>query len=204
MRFDRRFIVKELWYRVSGRVILKGLSFELRPGVNWIRGPNGAGKTTLLKLIAGAMQPSAGSISFDSTPIGNLSFSQRQRIFFSGAELPDFPWLTAAELIDVYQSIYPSVDAKVLAQYLDLFHIAEISRTSITSLSLGERKKLSLALAFSLDADVLLLDEPFNALDASARDSVIKILSSRQTNKSQFLVVTSHLDLNSYDQLIQL
>lgn len=196
--------VQDLWFHVGGRTILQGLSMELRTGVNWIRGPNGAGKTTLLRLLAGAMRPSAGHIHYQGAALDQLPRAQRQRVVYCGDELPDLPWLKCSEWVSVYQSIYPNLNAQRLQQLFDTLQLGGIHSTPLAALSLGERKKLGLALAFAVDADVLLLDEPFNALDAHARDAVQQILQTRTRERSQILAVTSHIEPVAFDQVIAL
>lgn len=196
--------VQDLWFHVGGRTILQGLSMELRTGVNWIRGPNGAGKTTLLRLLAGAMRPSAGHIHYQGAALDQLPQAQRQRVVYCGDELPDLPWLKCSEWVSVYQSIYPNLNAQRLQQLFDTLQLGGIHGTPLAALSLGERKKLGLALAFAVDADVLLLDEPINALDAHARDAVQRILQTRAAERSQILAVTSHVEPAAFDQVIAL
>lgn len=196
--------VQDLWFHIGGRTILQGLSMELRAGVNWIRGPNGAGKTTLLRLLAGAMRPSTGRIHYQGIALDHLPLAQRQRVVYCGDELPDLPWLTSSEWVSVYRSIYPNLNAQRFQQLFDVFQLGGIEHTPLVALSLGERKKLGLALAFAVDADVLLLDEPFNALDPHARDAVQKILQTRAAERSQILAVTSHIEPVAFDQVIAL
>lgn len=196
--------VQNLWYHIGGRTILQAFSMELRAGVSWIRGPNGAGKTTLLRLMAGAMRPSAGCIHYQGVALDQLPLAQRQRVVYCGDELPDLPWLTSREWVSVYQSIYPNLNLQRVQQLFDTFQLEGTHRTPLAALSLGERKKLGLALAFAVKADVLLLDEPFNALDAHARDAVQLLLQTRATEQSQILAITSHVEPAAFDQIIAL
>ena len=196
--------IDNLWFQLGGRTLFKALSADMHPGVHWIRGPNGVGKTTLLKLLVGAIQPSSGSILHCNSSITDLSLAQRQQLFFCGDDIPDLAWLSAGELLSVYQSIYPALQFGRLQHFMALFRLDAVARTPARSLSLGERKKLLLAIAFSLDFSVLLLDEPFNALDACARDMVQQLLLDRSAAKHQIIAVTSHLEPQAVDQVIDL
>lgn len=196
--------VDNLWFQLGGRTLFNALSVELRLGVNWIRGPNGIGKTTLLKLLAGAVQPSSGTARYCNISIADLSLAERQQFFYCGDEAPDLPWLTASDFIALYQSLYPAMNTDRLHQYLTAFQIGGISRTPILSLSLGERKKLILAMAFSLDVAVVLIDEPFNALDAAARMAVHEWLVTRAAEQRQIIAITSHLEPQAFNHVIDL
>ena len=194
MNHDLHIKAKDLSFRIGNRIVLDALTFELHVGVNWIRGQNGTGKTTLLKLLAGALQPSRGDMLLGYESMAGLPSIERQKIFFSGDDLPDLPWLSAGELIEVYGSIYRNIDNALLGVHLREFRLEAVLDTPIAALSLGERHKLQLSVALAVNASLLLLDEPLNALDAEAVALVRNELTRRHTLKEQVIVLTSHSD----------
>lgn len=186
--------LQDLSFQIGGRVVLDALTLELDCGVSWIRGPNGTGKTTLLKLLGGALQPSRGSLLIGDQTLAQMTSVERQCVFFCGDDLADLPWLTAGELMAVYGCVYQNLDHALLGMHLEKFKLPPVLGTAITALSLGERRKLQLSVALSVNARVLLLDEPFNALDASAMALVKDELKRRHASSIQVIVLTSHTD----------
>ncbi|MEO5898501.1 MAG: ABC transporter ATP-binding protein [Ilumatobacteraceae bacterium] len=124
-------------------------------------GASGCGKSTLLNLLAGLDKPSAGSIDV----VG------RTALMFQEAAL--FPWLTVEKNVELALKLgkVNVPDRKVrVAELLDLVHLGEFAKRRPHELSGGMRQRVALARALAQDADVLLMDEPFGALDAMTRD----------------------------------
>ncbi len=125
-------------------------------------GASGCGKSTLLNLVAGLDQPTRGTIDV---------FDNRTTLMFQEAAL--FPWLTAAGNVDLALKLRkvpraergPRVD-----QLLDLVNLRDFAKKRPHELSGGMRQRVALARALAQEADVLLMDEPFGALDAMTRD----------------------------------
>ena len=189
-----RIAVNDLSFQIGQRVVLDALSFVTNTGVVWLRGPNGTGKTTLLKLLGGALVPTRGEVRMGDRSLSSLSAAERVAIFFCGDDLPQLPWLTARELVAVYVSIYPGIDRSALDAYLDSFNLMTVLGTLTQALSLGERRKVQLAVALAVNSSLLLLDEPFNALDASATTLVRDELQHRHATGAQTIILTSHTD----------
>jgi NitT/TauT family transport system ATP-binding protein len=125
-------------------------------------GASGCGKSTLLNLIAGLDRPSAGTITVEGRRVGLL---------FQDAAL--FPWLTAAANIDLALRLrgVPKPERRDrTARFIDLVHLTGFADKRPHELSGGMRQRVALARALAQDADVLLMDEPFGALDAITRD----------------------------------
>lgn len=186
--------VADVAFRFGNRFVLDALSFTLAPGVHWLRGPNGTGKTTLLKLLAGALKPARGDILLCGRSLAKLSPVDREAIFLCADDLPHLHWLTAGELIAVYASIYRSIDITHLDSLLGSFRLTSLVNVPIEGLSLGERKKLQMAVALSVNVRLLLLDEPFNGIDAAAAALVRTELHRRCGSEGDIVILTSHTD----------
>jgi NitT/TauT family transport system ATP-binding protein len=125
-------------------------------------GASGCGKSTLLNLIAGLDRPSAGTISVAGRRVGLL---------FQDAAL--FPWLTAGANIELALKLRGVARAERrdrTRNLIDLVHLTGFADKRPHELSGGMRQRVALARALAQDADVLLMDEPFGALDAITRD----------------------------------
>jgi NitT/TauT family transport system ATP-binding protein len=124
-------------------------------------GASGCGKSTLLSLVAGLDQPTSGTVSADG----------RVAVMFQEPAL--FPWLTAAGNVELALRARGAGKAERrqrAAELLETVHLGEFSRKRPHELSGGMRQRVALARALAQDADVLLMDEPFGALDAMTRD----------------------------------
>jgi NitT/TauT family transport system ATP-binding protein len=141
---------------------LDQISLEVPPGeFTCLIGASGCGKSTLLNLVAGLEQPTSGAVSV----------SGRVALLFQEPAL--FPWLTAAGNIDL--ALRARGQGRVerrqrTAELLDVVRLSGFGAKRPHELSGGMRQRVALARALAQDADVLLMDEPFGALDAMTRD----------------------------------
>lgn len=187
--------VEQLGFHFKTRSVFHGLDLRLAPGLTWLRGRNGRGKTTLLKLLGGALAPSGGSIRLGGLDSRRDALAYRRHTYYCGGEAPELDWLTAGEWLDLHLSLYPQADLAALQAHLDMFHIADVARQPVSGLSLGQYKKLQLALALALPVQLLLIDEPFNGLDVQAVEVLQEALARREAARDSCIVLTSHLVL---------
>jgi NitT/TauT family transport system ATP-binding protein len=131
-------------------------------------GPSGCGKSTLLNAIAGFSPPSAGEILVDGQPISGPG-PQRGMVF---QEYALFPWMTVAENVafglEMKRLPRPQIDRRV-AELLALFGLQDFPGRFPKDLSGGMRQRVALARVLAIDPPILLMDEPFGALDALTR-----------------------------------
>ena len=144
-------------------VALDQISLEVRKGeFVCLVGASGCGKSTLLNLVAGLDRPTAGTVS---------AGSDRTALLFQEAAL--FPWLTVGANVELALRLrgVPRNERRGRAEeLLALVHLADFYRHRPHELSGGMRQRVALARALAQEADVLLMDEPFGALDAMTRD----------------------------------
>ncbi len=157
--------VSKVYGRGSSAVrALDQVSLEVAPGeFICLIGASGCGKSTLLSLVAGLEQPTAGQVS---TGAG-------ERVAFMFQEPALFPWLTAAGNVEMALRARGAPKAERrqrTAELLDTVHLGGFGGKRPHELSGGMRQRVALARALAQDADVLLMDEPFGALDAMTRD----------------------------------
>ena len=141
---------------------LDQVSLAAEPGeFTCLIGASGCGKSTLLNLVAGLDQPTSGEIS-----VGG-----RVGLMFQEPGL--FPWLTAAGNVELAlraRGVGKAERKQRAAELLEAVHLAGFGKKRPHELSGGMRQRVALARALAQDADVLLMDEPFGALDAMTRD----------------------------------
>lgn len=186
--------VESLGFRFDTHFVFGDFSATLGPGITWLRGPNGKGKTTLLRLMAGALAPHTGRIRLDDVDCAAAPLQYRLQSFFCGGDVPELEWLTVQEFLDIHMDLYPDAQAGRVNAQLAAFGIAQVLPQRLSTLSLGQHKKVQLALALSLPVRLLLVDEPFNGLDLAAVDYLRGELAKRAALADACIVLTSHLD----------
>jgi sulfate transport system ATP-binding protein len=158
---------------------LNGVSLEVRPGeLLALLGPSGSGKTTLLRTIAGLEFPEAGSVLFDGRDVTWASAAER-KVGFVFQQYALFKHMTVARNVAFGLDVRKRRDrpdrataAKRVQDLLTLVELPEMGRRYPSQLSGGQRQRVALARALAVDPSVLLLDEPFGALDAAVRKSL--------------------------------
>ena len=159
------------------------VTFDVPPGVTVLFGPSGSGKSTTLSAIAGLVRPSAGRISigddvwFDSATKTHVAV-QRRRVAFVFQSLALFPHMTALENV-VYgmeRALDPGSRAKRAVALLERLRVPHLADRKPRTFSGGEAQRVALARALATSPRVILLDEPFSALDRELRIELISDL----------------------------
>ncbi len=149
---------------------LDHIDLEVRAGeLVCIVGPSGCGKSTLLHLIAGLQPPTSGRILADGKPVQGPDTDRI--LIFQDHGL--FPWLTVAQNVEFglkMKGVSKAERREKVRHYLRLVHLAKFENSYIHQLSGGMRQRVAIARALATEPDVLLMDEPFAALDAQTRD----------------------------------
>ena len=176
----------------GGRVeALAGASFTTAPSeFVCIVGPSGCGKTTLLNIVAGFLTPSAGEIRIDGRPVSGQGFD-RGIVFQDFAQL--FPWRTALENVAFgleMKGVARAERERIAREQLRLVRLEKFADSYPHHLSGGMQQRVAIARALAYNPGVLLMDEPFAALDALTRDEMQRLLAEvwRATRKSVLYV----------------
>ncbi|MDI6870893.1 MAG: ABC transporter ATP-binding protein [Bacillota bacterium] len=149
---------------------LEDVSLEVRQGeFVCLVGPSGCGKSTLLNLIAGLERPSRGEILMDGRPVTGPA--PERMVLFQESAL--FPWLNVVHNVEFglkQKGVPARVRREIALYYLEMVHLRKFAGAYVHELSGGMKQRVALARALAADPDVLLMDEPFAALDAQTRD----------------------------------
>jgi NitT/TauT family transport system ATP-binding protein len=172
--------------------VLKGLSMEIERGEFFcLLGPSGCGKTTVLNLLAGFEQPTAGAIRVDGRPV--TAPGVERTVVFQGDDSL-YTWLTAVENVEFglrLAGVEPGRRRATAERYLDLVGLHGQGHKYPSQLSGGMKQRIQIARALVCESPILLMDEPFAAVDAQTRsilqDELIGIW--QQTGRT-FLFIT--------------
>ena len=162
--------VQKVFKTPGGDVVaLKDINLTIEPGeFVCLLGPSGCGKSTLLNAVAGFQPPSAGNIVIDRRSIVAPG-PDRGMVF---QEYALFPWMTVGQNIAFGLEVQKKAKAEIeltVSQLLDLLHLKDFRDRFPKDLSGGMRQRVAIARVLALDSPIMLMDEPFGALDALTR-----------------------------------
>ena len=174
LQIDR--LSKSFGYGNARKEVLREVSFAVHSGeFVALVGSSGSGKSTVMRLIAGLDQPSAGAISIDGRPV-SAPGSDRGMVF---QKYSLYPWLTAAQNVAFGMELQGRSRQEVrerTAYFLEVVGLADAARRLPRELSGGMQQRIAIARALAAEPQVLLLDEPFGALDIQIRESMQEFL----------------------------
>lgn len=180
---------------IKGKTILSNINVKFEEGnVYLLQGHNGSGKTMLLRMICGFIKPSYGSVSYSTNYsygviIENPTFFEQETAFYNLKYLAD---------------INKKIGKEEIENWLGKFNLLEYKNKKVKSFSLGMKQRLALCQAFMENPDVLLLDEPFNALD-NENLKITHQLIQEEKKSGKIIIIASHGDYNfDYDSKVTL
>ena len=176
---------------------LRGVDLDIAAGgLTAILGPSGCGKTTLLRLIAGFLDPDAGTITFDGKPIFGPAGSvpaRHRRVGYVPQEGALFPHLSIASNITFGLDRVAKRSGGRLVELLDLVGLdAKIAKRYPHELSGGQQQRAALARALAPSPEVILLDEPFSSLDAGLREETGQAVAQVLRTSGTTTVLVTH------------
>jgi NitT/TauT family transport system ATP-binding protein len=169
-----RVVVRGLVKRFAGagriHTALESIDLDVRPNeFVSLLGPSGCGKTTLLRIIGGLVPPSGGTVEIDGKPVADALRARKFGFVFQDATL--LPWRTVADNAALLLDVTGQRDRRdVVGSLLETVGLTGFEDHYPAQLSGGMRQRVALARALALSPDILLMDEPFAALDAITRD----------------------------------
>lgn len=181
--------------------VLQDLNFEIfAEEFVCILGPSGSGKSTILGLVAGFVKPTSGKVLFNTKEIKRPDNS-RTLVF---QEYALFPWLNLLDNIAFGLTTKNGYDKKrikeIAFEHLNLVGLAPYKDYSVNQLSGGMKQRIAIARALAVDPEVLLLDEPFGALDQQTRESMQTELLRLWTKTKKTVIFVTH----SVDEALKL
>jgi sulfate transport system ATP-binding protein len=191
--------IRQLSKHYSGLAALDGVDLDIASGeLIALLGPSGSGKTTLLRVIAGLLHPDAGRVLFGERDATALSLRERN-VGFVFQHYALFRHMTVAENIAFGLRSWPrarrpdkATIARRVQELLALIQLPDLGGRYPDQLSGGQKQRVALARALAIDPSVLLLDEPFGALDAKVRVELRRWLRKLHDQTGQTTVFVTH------------
>ena len=168
--------------------LIEDFSMTLEKGsVCGLLGKNGAGKTTLIYLICGLLKPKAGSIDFNGYVPFEREVGFLDDIFLVPEEF-NLPNVTLEDYVKVNAPFYPKFNQEQLEHYLNIFELTP--DVHLGQLSMGQKKKTFISFAMACNTSLLILDEPTNGLDITAKRNFRKAVTECMSDEKSILIST--------------
>ena len=192
VKLELRAVTKTFKSRWGDTQALQDITLSVAPGeFVCLLGPSGCGKSTLLNIIAGLEKPNSGQVMMDDHLVTGPG---RDRVvIFQEAAL--FPWLNVCDNVAFGLATAGLPRAEYMnkaMQYLRLVHLGSFKNAFVHELSGGMKQRVALARALALEPQVLLMDEPFAALDAQTRDSLHDELQEIWAQTGKTILFVTH------------
>ena len=190
---------KNIVKKYRNKTIIKPFSIDIEAGqlVVFI-GPSGCGKTTLLKMINKLIQPSAGKIFVNGKDISTMdAIELRRNIGYVIQNTGLFPHMSIRENLELIPKLKGEDPAKIAKKTEELLQVVGLNPAEYLDrfpkeLSGGQQQRVGVARAFSTDSDIILMDEPFSALDPVTRNSLQDELVQMQKELNKTIIFVTH------------
>ncbi|CAN2188036.1 FepC ABC-type cobalamin/Fe3+-siderophores transport systems, ATPase components [Candidatus Nanopelagicaceae bacterium] len=197
--------IKSISVARDANPVIQGFNAEFKAGtVTAIIGPNGCGKSTLLLAMAGDLPIASGEILINGSDLSKFAALELAKIRSVVLQQPIFNLaFTVREVLEMARLAGSTLASE--NQALHDLDISDLAERKVTELSGGEKQRVAIALALSIDTPILLLDEPFAAQDVESTERVIKLLQ-KAAKSGKSVIFVAHLpesELSWCDQIIK-
>lgn len=176
------------FYYNKKRPVFENVSFDIKNGIYGLLGENGVGKTTLLHIISGLCFPKEGTCKVYNTESSYRNPEMLSKLFFLPEEF-QVPNLAVIDFVKHNAIFYPDYSETQFENYMREFHVEKDRKMS--ELSFGQKKKVMIAFALSLNTPITLLDEPTNGLDIPSKAQFRKIIASAY-DEQRCIIISTH------------
>ncbi|MDE1725356.1 MAG: ABC transporter ATP-binding protein [Thaumarchaeota archaeon] len=191
-KLQAKNIVKHFDHNGNSVLALDGVNLNVEEGdFVCIVGPSGCGKSTFLNIVAGLEKPDSGEILLNGKPISTPG-PDRTMVFQESAL---FPWLKVIDNVEfgLKMAGIPTGERREISQrYLDMMQLTKFADSYTYQLSTGMKQRVAIARALAMDPEILLMDEPFAALDSQTRDLLLVELQLIWERTKKTIIFVTH------------
>lgn len=183
--------IKNASKSIKGTLVLSNINIKLHSGkIYCIQGPNGSGKTMLLRLIAGLIRPTSGYVLINGDQLGKgFDFPESIGMMIENpAFLPNYTGLVNLKLL---ASIQNKISDEQICKILFKVGLTPSDKRKYRKYSLGMKQRLGIAAAIMEEPDLILLDEPTNALDQQGIEEICTLIQ-KERNRGALIIIASH------------
>lgn len=184
-------IVEDVSKSINKTQVLSGINMELHSGkIYGFQGPNGCGKTMLMRLISGLIRPTIGTVYVNGKKLGiELDFPDSMGLLIENpAFLPNYTGLKNLELLANIRNIVTTNEIRTAIQRVGL---NPDDRRTFRKFSLGMKQRLGIAAAIMESPELIILDEPFNALDEQGVEQIRHIIDAEK-KRGALIIIACH------------
>lgn len=178
---------------IAGTEILRNINLDMQSGMIYgLYGPNGSGKTMLMRMIAGLIYPTSGSIAIDAQQLGkDIDFPPSMGLLIENSTfLPNYTGFKNLQLLAQIRCNISDADICGTITNVGLF---PEDKRKFKKYSLGMKQRLGVAAAIMEHPDLIILDEPTNALDTAGINQIVNLLHSEK-ERGALIIMSSHND----------
>ena len=189
-------VASHLQKRFPGVHAVEDVSLSVAAGeIVGLLGPNGAGKTTTLRMLAGILTPDTGDVTVCGIGLRDDPLGAKRRIGFLSGDTQLYQRLSPVEVLRYFGALYglsgPDLDRRIDRLVVDL-EMAPFATRPCGTLSSGQKQRANIARAFLHEPDLLILDEPTNALDVISGQFIVQAIRREQTGGPRRAVLDAH------------
>ncbi|MFZ6654513.1 ABC transporter ATP-binding protein [Undibacterium sp. TJN19] len=184
----------DLSFHYPGHALFSNCTYDIKTGITLVRGGDGRGKTSLLQLLAGAMPAETGQLQIQGVFLHAQPDVYRSQVFWIDPRTEEFDQMAVPDYFASLHARYPQFDDVLLAQMIEGLGLAPHLNKQLFMLSTGSKRKVWLAAAFAAGATVILLDDPFAALDRASIQFVVEVLNQAASRTHQAWVVAMYTE----------
>jgi sodium transport system ATP-binding protein len=175
---------------------VQDVSLEVRAGeVVGLLGPNGAGKTTILRMIAGILTPDSGKVLIDGIDIAQEPLAAKQKIGFHSGDTQLYQRLNPREALTYFGRLYGMTEQRIrerVEQLVGQLEMTSFADRPCSTLSSGQKQRANIARAFLHEPELLILDEPTNALDIVSGQFIVEAIR-REKAAGRAVLFSTHI-----------
>lgn len=184
-------VIEHASKRIKDVLILSDINIKMHGGkIYCLQGPNGSGKTMLLRLIAGLIRPTSGDVTINGKRLGkDIDFPQSLGLMIENpAFLPNY---TGQRNLMLLAGIQKRIDDNQICNALSSVGLNPLDKRKYRKYSLGMKQRLGIAAAIMEKPELILLDEPTNALDQQGLEEICEVIR-KERNRGALIVIASH------------